>query len=174
MTDYVWYVSYGSNMLKERFMHYIEGGRFEGGGAWHEPCADTTPPLAVRAYDIPFDMYFGNSSGSWGGKGVSFLDITQPGQAKGVAYQITREQFEHVACQENGGCEPAYSHGWYDTVVSLGELDGYEVVTITNSEVRDYNEPSEAYLQTLHRGLRENYPEMSDAEIEEYLGGCQR
>ena len=27
--DYIWYVSYGSNMLYERFLTYIEGGAFE-------------------------------------------------------------------------------------------------------------------------------------------------
>lgn len=27
--EYVWYASYGSNMLYERFMHYIKGGYCE-------------------------------------------------------------------------------------------------------------------------------------------------
>lgn len=172
--DYVWYVSYGSNMLRERFMHYIEGGSYEGGGACHDPCEDRTQPLAVKTYDIPYDMYFGNSSGSWEGGGVSFLDITKPGSVKGVAYLITREQFDHVAQQENGGCEPEYSVNWYNTVVTLGEMDGCEVVTITNDSVRPYNEPTEAYLDTLKRGLRENYPEMTEEEIGEYLDECRR
>lgn len=172
--DYVWYVSYGSNMLKKRFMCYIKGGSFEAGGAEYEACDNLTEPLDIRACEIPYDMYYGNRSGSWGGKGVSFLDITKTGAAKGVAYLITREQFDHVACQENGGCRPEYSNGWYNTVVSLGTMDGCDIVTITNDELREYNEPAEAYVDTLNRGLRENNADMSDEMIGEYLMSCNR
>lgn len=167
--DYVWYVSYGSNMLRERFLHYIMGGAFEHGGASHAPCADQTKPLVDRTFAIPYDMYYGNESGSWEGGGVVFLDLTKPGRAKGVAYLITREQFEHVAREENGGCSPERSHGWYNTVVSLGMLDGIEAVTITNETRRPENEPTQAYRDTIRRGLQEHYPEMTDEEIEEYL-----
>lgn len=167
--DYVWYVSYGSNMLRERFLHYIMGGAFEEDGASHAPCANQTWPLAVRTCDIPYDMYFGNESGSWEGGGVAFLDITKPGRAKGVAYLITREQFEHVAHEENGGRSPEYSVNWYNTVVSLGMMDGIEAVTITNDTRRLENEPVQAYRNTLRRGLQEHYPEMTDEEMEDYL-----
>ena len=141
--------AYGSNMLRERFLCYIKGGAFEAGGADHKPCDDPTEPLAVKAVEIPYDMHFGNNSPSWESKGVSFLDITRPGSAKGVAYLITREQFEHVACQENGGCPPEGSINWYNTVVELGTLDGCDVVTITSDTVRPCNAPAAAYLDTL-------------------------
>ena len=167
--DYVWYVSYGSNMLYDRFIHYIKGGAYKGGGACHEPCEDVTPPLAVRCCDVPFDMYYGNSSGSWDGGGVSFLDITKPGHAKGVAYLITEEQFRHVSCEENGGVAPEHSIGWYNKVVDLEMMDGIRTVTFTNDELREYNEPADAYMDTLAKGLRENYPEMTEEEIGEYL-----
>ena len=42
--DLVWYVAYGSNMLYERFMCYINGGQFRDNGRDHEICLDTTPP----------------------------------------------------------------------------------------------------------------------------------
>ena len=161
-------------MLKERFMHYIEGGSFEDGGACHRACADRSAPREVRTYDIPYEMYFGQSSGSWGGKGVSFLDLSRPGFAKGVAYLITREQFEHVAKEENGGIEPEESRGWYNKVVELGTMSGHDVVTITNDAGVYSNDPSEAYLHVLARGLEENYPDMSRDEIDNYLNGCRR
>lgn len=82
--EYVWYVSYGSNMLYERFLHYIKGGSFRG-SRYRRPCADQSLPLAVKTVEIPYDMYFGNESGSWRGGGVSFLDVTQKGKALGVA-----------------------------------------------------------------------------------------
>ena len=168
--EHVWYVSYGSNMLEKGFLRYIRGGSF-GPSAYREPCEDTSLPAAVRTVEIPFDMYFGNLS-SWGG-GVSFLDTTKKGHALGVAYLITKEQFEHVACEENGGRCPGGGE-WYEDIIDLGTMDGFEVKTITNSELRDYNEPSFKYLDALAKGIRENWPEMSDNEIKDYLYSCVR
>ena len=172
--EYIWYVSYGSNMLEERFLCYIEGGCFEDGGSYNEPCQDTTRPLEKRAIDIPYDMYFGNTSGSWNGCGVSFLDTTKEGHALGVAYLITREQFEHVAAEENCGRFPNGTGYWYENIRNLGEMDGFEMVTITNDELRPYNEPCEEYLNTLKRGIMENWKEMSEEDIENYLDSCIR
>ena len=172
--EYIWYVSYGSNMLEERFLCYIEGGCFEDGGSYNEPCQDTTRPLEKRAIDLPYDMYFGNTSGSWNGCGVSFLDTTKEGHALGVAYLITREQFEHVAAEENCGRFPNGTGYWYENIRTLGEMDGFEMVTITNDELRPYNEPCEEYLNTLKRGIRENWKEMSEEDIDNYLDSCIR
>ena len=173
--DYVWYVSYGSNMLKERFLCYIEGGSFEG-SRYHPPCRDTSHPLAVRTFDIPYGMYFANRSGSWEHGGVSFLDMTTDGHALGVAYLITREQFEHVAAEENTGRFPSEdeSWGWYENIIPLGTLDGFEVKSVTNRGLRPYNRPCDAYRNTLRRGIRQNWPEKSDEDIEDYLDECIR
>ena len=168
--EHVWYVSYGSNMLEERFMRYIKGGSYEG-SAYREPCKDMSPPAAVKTLEIPFDMYFGNLS-SWGG-GVSFLDTTKKGKSLGVAYLITREQFEHVSCEENGGRCPGEGE-WYEDIIDLEPIDGIEVKTITNNDLRPYNEPSQRYLDTLFEGIKENWPEMSDNDIWSYLANCMR
>jgi gamma-glutamylcyclotransferase (GGCT)/AIG2-like uncharacterized protein YtfP len=168
--EHVWYVSYGSNMLGERFMRYIKGGSYEG-SAYREPCKDMSPPAAVRTLEIPFDMYFGNLS-SWGG-GVSFLDTTEKGKSLGVAYLITRQQFEHVACEENGGRCPGEGE-WYEDIIDLEPIDGIEVKTITNNDLRPYNEPSQRYLDTLFEGIKENWPQMSDNDIWSYLANCMR
>ena len=168
--EHVWYVSYGSNMLEERFMRYIKGGSYEG-SAYREPCKDMSPPAAVKTLEIPFDMYFGNLS-SWGG-GVSFLDTTKKGKSLGVAYLITREQFEHVSCEENGGRCPGEGE-WYEDIIDLEPIDGIEVKTITNNDLRPYNEPSQRYLDTLFEGIKENWPQMSDNDIWSYLANCMR
>ena len=171
--DYVWYVSYGSNMLGERFKCYIEGGDYEG-SRYHPPCEDTTPPVAVKAIDIPFGMYFGNVSTSWHGSGVSFLDVSEKGHALGVAYLITRKQFEHVVFEENSGRYQREGWGWYEDTIDLDPMYGFEVKTITNGKVRDYNDPFPAYLDTLRNGIRENWPQMSEEEIDDYLNDCIR
>jgi len=170
--EYVWYVSYGSNMLYERFLCYIQGGSYNS-SRYHPPCSDTTLPQAVKTVEIPYDMYFGNMSGSWN-CGVSFLDVTKRGKALGVAYLITKEQFEHVCRRENDGRQPQEGYGWYEDVIDLGEMDGFEMKTVTNKNLRPYNDPNMAYLDTLYKGIRQNWPHMSDEEIEDYLEGCIR
>ena len=172
--DLLYYVSYGSNMLYERFMHYIRGGSFSGGGACHAPCADQSEPREVITVDIPYDMYYRGSFKAWGGKGVSFLDITKPGHAYGVAYLITREQFIHVSREENGGREPEDCPAGYNAVFQLEPIGGHEVWTISNYKTENFNDPSDAYLDTLKRGMLEHYPGMSEEEIDEYLGKCKR
>lgn len=169
--NYVWYVSYGSNMLIDRFLCYIKGGSYNGSRSL-PPCNDTSDPVEIKPYIIPRDMYFGYYSSQWDG-GVSFLDTTKPGKAYGVAYLITREQYEHVACQENGGYEPEDS-SWYNKRYSLGSEDGIEVLTLTNNGVTEYNMPSERYLEVIRDGIRQNYPDIAEDDINRYLSKCIR
>ena len=171
--EYVWYVSYGSNMLNERFMCYIKGGSFEG-SRYRQACSDATPPLAVKTFEIPYDMYFGNTSGSWQDCGVSFLDVTKKGHALGVAYLITKDQFRHVCAEENGGRAPEEGYSWYEDIIDLGVMDGFEVKTITNRNLRPYNEPCLEYKKILIRGIEENWPNMFIRDIEDYLDDCIR
>lgn len=154
--DRVWYVAYGSNMEQKHLMRYIDEA-----------------PIAKENFRIPYDMYFRNSSPRWEGMGVSFLDINKPGSAKGVAYLIPRDDFESLCCQENGGVEPEYSNGWYDTVVDLGLFKGIEAYTITNGKTGNYNQPATEYIEVLAEGLAENYPDMTAGEIIRYLLRCE-
>ena len=171
--DYVWYVAYGSNMLFKSFIRYIIGGSSEYGGSPKTACRDTTLPIEERAIDIPYDMYFGNKSISWNGSGVSFLDINKKGHALGVAYLITREQFDHVAAQENNGRFPGNGE-WYNCKKSLGKMDGYEMLTVTNDGLCKLNKPSEEYLIPLKLGIKKNWSEMSEEDINDYLDSCIR
>ncbi|HHY82812.1 MAG TPA: hypothetical protein GX505_09065 [Clostridiales bacterium] len=120
-------------------------------------------------YEIPFNMYYANRSGSWDNKGVSFLDISAPGKAYGVAYLISREQFDHIYKEENGGIIPKNTSTWYNKIITLGNLDGIDVMTFTNSKVLEKNLPSKCYLNVLAEGLRENYPHLDENEIWSYL-----
>ena len=171
--EYVWYVSYGSNMLKERFMHYIEGGSYKS-STYRQPCDDATHPLSVKTVEIDYPMYFGNSSGSWEDGGVSFLDTSKKGNALGVAYLITKEQFEHIAAQENGGRPPQEGYSWYEDIIDLGMMDGFKMKTITNRNIRNYNRPSKKYISTLVNGIKQNWPNMRYEDIWDYLNNCIR
>ena len=76
--------------------------------------------------------------------------------------------------QENGRRYPDGLVGWYKDIIDLGMMDGFEVKTVTNNLLMDYNDPSPDYLDTLHEGIRENRPEMSEGDIKNYLMGCIR
>jgi len=168
-SDMVWYVAYGSNMLEERLMCYINGTCFRNSTKKYPPCSDLTPPRAKMNYEIPFDMYYGMRSSGWENKGVSFLDSTRAGSALGVAYLITKEQFEHIYAMENGGKIPDEGKGWYGKKVLLGTFENIPVMTVTNHSVVDKNEAGDRYIEVLREGVMENYPLLDEKSIDDYL-----
>ena len=164
--DLVWYACYGSNLLEERFLHYLQGGTCRFNGRPYKACRNPSPPMDSQPFRIPYDMYFGNSSPSWDDGGVSFLDASRSGEAIGRVYLITKEQLAHVHTQEGKG------NDWYDTMVELGSLNGIPVRTFTNHARKEGTIPVEKYLHVLRLGLKETCPSMSDQEIAEYLQLC--
>ncbi len=170
--DLVWYAAYGSNMLEERLMCYINGTYFRNSRKKHDPCSDLTPPRAKMIYEIPFDMYYGKKSSGWENKGVSFLDATRPGRAYGVAYLMTREQFEHIYAMENDGYPSDTS--WYGYKLQLGIHEGIPVMTATNRGVVDQNGAGRLYLEVLKEGMMENYPLLDEKSIDDYLRSRNR
>ncbi|MCI2061486.1 MAG: hypothetical protein LKJ83_01780 [Eubacteriaceae bacterium] len=170
--DHVWYVCYGSNMLNERFLCYLKGGAFRECSNVLPACEDNADdPLQRMPYILPYNMYYANTSSSWNGSAVSFLDITKPGCAYGAAYLISKKQFRHVCRGENGGHDTENA-SWYNAVVSLGTFDGIDVATLTNSRRLDRRSPSYNYLEVLVEGIMENYNYINNAEAWKYVKGC--
>ena len=185
MKDLVWYASYGSNLLYSRFLWYIKGGYCKENGRYYKGCTDKTEPESeyIRPIPIHHELYFARESRSWGGKGVAFIKSQKEDRIKtlGRRYLITKEQFIQVVRQENGRLpdnprisidfEETIAHGqsminggWYSRVIYLGEEDDYPILTFTGFWDDDAicpNKPCEAYRETIERGLRETYPEMS-------------
>ena len=149
----VWYVAYGSNLLRERFLAYVEGRTFRG--KKHRGCADRTPPREEFAMTLPYRRYFAHRSTLWGG-GVAFLDVFSPGRTVGRAYLLTTGQFADVLAQENGWPDrTAKPKGWYRMTLGLGDLDGVPMRTITSMDRGPVHAPSEAYLDVIRRGEEE-------------------
>ena len=126
----VWYASFGSNILSERFACYLEGGRIEGMIRDMPGSRDPSPPTEWRRWDdLPHRLFFAHSSPTWDGGGVAFVDFGEdlgehlgdapetPSRdissvapetrrsALGVSYRlyrVTLEQFNDVLAQENG------------------------------------------------------------------------
>jgi hypothetical protein len=187
--ELVWYVSYGSNLSRARFMTYIEGGRSPGNDVVHRGCSDTTSPRDDVPVEIPQSLYFaGWSDRAWEGTAAGFitLDARAP-SALARAYLITPGQLAEVVTQENANIvnveevdldvEGARTHGhvrmlprgFYSELVYCGERDGHPMLSFTASQNRtDYNAPSAQYLRVIARGLQESHG-LSTRDVVGYL-----
>lgn len=187
----VWYVSYGSNLKRARFMAYLRGGRTPGNDVVHEGCADTSPPIDDVPLELPNSLYFaGWSDRVWGGTSGGFitLDVQAP-SALARAYLIARGQFLDVVRQENAnqaadlddfdrnlararrsGHTRLLPTGSYSELVYSGEREGHPLLSFTASVNRtDFTPPSAAYLGVIGSGLRECHG-LSTKQVVEYLG----
>jgi hypothetical protein len=166
----VWYVGYGSNLSKQRFHCYIEGGIPCFGRIQNkEGCLDKTLPIANKPIEIPYPLYFAlpddkKNTGNWGDGGVAFIDSTQKNSITYCRmWKITSDQYNCVKTQEG--------RYWYSHQIELGKDndDGLPIFTITNKDkLSNILRPSDNYLKTIAVGLKETY-EFSNEEITEYL-----
>ena len=169
--DYVWYVSYGSNLLGERFERYIRGGKCRFNGSYYTGCTDKSMPIKSVPVTIPFNMYYSNykRSSSWKNTAVCFLDISRPGMAYGRAYLIKKNQLDSIHRQEGNGAN------WYPEKVSLPEIDGIPAYTFANRTLKEsfpFSMVSAEYGIVLFKGMKETYPGMTDEDIYSYLESC--
>lgn len=173
---YVWYVSYGSNMCRQRLGCYLEGGQPEGASRTYPGARDRTPPRADAAVELPGRVYFGGYSPTWGG-GIAFYDHAQPGPSLARAYLITAGQFADIAAQEmrrEPGPDSVVERtlidglpagrfeagpGRYETLIALGQRDGASMYTFTSPGGIDdvpHADPTQPYLAMLCQGLQES------------------
>jgi hypothetical protein len=192
-TQRVWYASYGSNLRRQRFMCYIQGGVPEGRTEPNEGSRDKTPPSDSRPVPLNFDLYFAGSSAAWGNGGTAFIRRgSRSSIALGRMYLITDEQFNDVVLQENAKkvdgtrfvppfAELARKQKWvlpgnplYGGLLNIGSEGGYPVLTFTTARTDlQVNAPHENYVKTIASGIKETYPRMSNAEISKYLLGAE-
>ena len=186
----VWYVSYGSNLNRARFLAYLQGGRVAGNDVVYLGCADTSPPVDDVALELPHALYFaGWSARVWGGTSAAFTTLAaQSASTLARAYLITQAQFLEVVRQENGnraqvddfdvkleaarqqGHARMLATGSYTELIYCGERDGHPMVTFTASENRrDFTRPSAAYLHVIGSGLKECH-RLRSSEVVAYLG----
>ena len=182
----VWYVSYGSNMCAERLGCYLAGGVPTGASRGYPGCRDRRAPLRTTRYELAGGVYFATESAVWGG-GRAFYDPQLPGTAAARAYLITSGQFADITSQEmyrptgmnidltavlaTGRVE--LGPGRYETLLYLGDLSGYPLLTFTAPwHACDVcpTAPSAPYLRMLTAGLREAYG-WDNQRISRYLAG---
>jgi hypothetical protein len=169
MSAHVWYASYGSNLSRRRFEHYLTGGTPTGGRRRYPGARDRSAPSDDRPYHLPYRLRFGGASRTWGG-GMAFVDTTAAGRTLARMYRLTVGQFGDVHTQENGGdADPAdladlapgqavrAGRGNYPLVVCCGHVDAAPVLTFTCDEVPTATAPARAYLRTIAGGLAESH-----------------
>lgn len=190
-SEYVWYVSYGSNMNARRLSCYLEGGCPPGAKRSYPGARDHTPPRGDAAVMLRGRLYFGLASTVWGG-GIAFYDHQSHGPTPGRAYLITVEQFADIAAQEMHRAPkpdnrleavvrsglPRGRHvagpGHYETLLRVGERDGAAMLTFTapgHAAEMDVNQPSEAYLEMLSEGLAQSHG-WDRARSRRYFASC--
>ncbi len=172
----VWYVSYGSNMARDRLACYIGGGRPLGAAVTYEGARDDSPPRAEMGVELPGSLYFAGRSRVWGGGGMAFYDHDVPGPTPAKAYLVTAGQFADIAAQEMHRLpDPAdpieevalgmtedsrytAGPGHYETLIDVGHRAGMPMLTFTSPHGRDaveHTQPTDSYLAMLTTGLRE-------------------
>lgn len=162
--ELIYYVSYGSNMLEERFLCYLQGGKCRFNGINYKGCDNKSIYLSSKSIVIPCKMYYSKFSTSWRGS-VSFLS-EKAGKTYAKAYLITKEQFEQIKKQEGL---------WYSHELELESIDGFEARTFTSDielEHKNFNEVNDKYKTVLKMGLKESFNDLSDKEIKKYLESC--
>jgi hypothetical protein len=176
----IWYAAYGSNLSRERFDCYLNGGTPQGAKHRYPGCRNRSDPMQDRPTEIDTELAFGGTSLTWGG-GVAFVSPEDGHRTRVRMYLITLEQFEDVIAQENwlkvGDVklhEPLAEERIvgpehvYGVVVPLGELEGYPILTVTQHRGTREAQPTIPYVRHIAHGLREAHA-MSDDEIVDYL-----
>lgn len=183
----VWYVAYGSNVLKERFLTYLQGGPIPNSttGQRQDAARDSSLPTSDQPYAIDRTLFFAGSSSRWGDGGVAFLDAdTRPAsEVKGRAWRITLGQFEDLFRQENGlsdlvpiDFDNLVSAGrlevvdrWYGRVEVVGQIEGLPVLTLASPKLPADTAPAHiSYLAVIAEGLGQSWG-LTAEESADYL-----
>jgi hypothetical protein len=186
LQDKVWYASYGSNILEERFLCYIRGGKPKGAKTNYEGCRDKTLPADKEDFYICSELYFAQKSSNWDNSGVAFVRTLFEPQIStiGRIYLVTKGQLVDIARQETntkieltidfnkaikGGSCIFKKSSWYGNLLYLGQQNEYPIFTITNeNDLQPLTKPSKSYIKTISDGIKEAH-HFDEKTIFEYL-----
>ncbi len=156
------YASYGSNILKERFMYYIKGGIYRG--YKYKGCQNKKDPISLGYMFIPYKLYFAKASEKWNNGGVAFITPYKIDKEELFTlvrlWEIEEDQFNDIWDQEG--------KRWYNTKMFLGEENGKKIYTFTGDWEDEINLPSDEYLKVIKKGVRE-ITNWNDNKIKKYL-----
>jgi hypothetical protein len=171
----IWYTSYGSNLLAERFHTYLTGSDASSPFGANPAAPSTELPAEDRWLRLEHALYFAGVSERWTGSAAFVSLEVGSGESIAHAYLIEEQQFAHLVEVENAVDDiDAASlssvdigsvlhldidhrgdtfRGKYDAILRLPDIDGIPAVTVTSSIVRERGVPVNRYLDTIRRGL---------------------
>ena len=172
--EHIWYASYGSNILEERFHCYIQGGNPKGSSTSYHGCKDKTLPIDNKDFYISSELYFAKKSvNSWNSGGVGFIS-NEFGNESTLSriYLITKQQFVDVLKQEcnidqemeidfdsiiSNGSIVLKETKWYNKIIYLGNQSEKPIFTFTHhgDYFDEINKPDENYLKIIMEGIKE-------------------
>ncbi len=170
----VWYAAYGSNLLRARFLTYLQGGTIPNAtdGRLQRGAQDTAAPSDDRPLELRHQLVFAHAARRWGQGGVAKLSLeASPAVTTHArAWRITIGQFDDVFAQENRQDGPAgidveqcLRDGrldiWptrYGTILHVGTIDDEPVLTFTGTTAAGDLRPAHlSYLRVMAAGLGE-------------------
>ncbi|WP_096438588.1 hypothetical protein [Alteribacter populi] len=171
---YVWYCSYGSNLNRNRFLCYIQGGTPRGSEKEEVGCRDKTLPKKDQPFMISYPLYFKGYSSRWGGSAaVIGHKRNENYKTLGRMYLITEEQFMDVVKQENNGLyfsvdlaevrqkgSKVFNRSRYGCIMHLGDEGELPIFTFTSHNDMSegvFKSPSAEYLETIIIGINQTY-----------------
>ncbi len=150
----VWYFSYGSNMLFERFKLYIVGGNSPLVGRSYVGCSNKNLPNKIEFLKIPHELYFAKSAPFWDGGAIAFIK-SKPSASKfsyGKAYLISKDQFFEIINQENTQFSSKYLSKSYSEMIDFEELKKSKYI-----EIGPQDENIE-YGKVMYLGNKDKFP----------------
>jgi hypothetical protein len=185
-TDYIWYASYGSNLSRERFMCYIDGGKPKNSTKIEKGCNDKTPPKDDRPHRIKHALYFARISKKWNNGGSCILSVKHDENkiTLGRKFLITVEQFLDIVSQNNGvdnieidfenvikKGSKSINDSLSGNILYLGDEDGYPIFTFTSHfDEIEYVRPDILYLATIGAGVKGTF-NMTTEQLTDYFMG---
>ena len=146
ISNYAWYVCYGSNLLRERFDYYLK----------------KTKGVVYAEKKIIFDgeLYFAKKSVKWENGGVAFVDLdNKRKKIYGYAYLLDLDQIDKISFEEGR---------WYPKQFIKIDEYGIDMYTVNGNYSGEINKPCLAYAEIIAAGLKQRY-NLSDKEIINYL-----
>lgn len=186
--EYVWYLSYGSNINYKRFMCYILGKKFLPTSRKPARCSDATPPKDIKYHIFNNPLLFVEKAKQWDDMGVAIIntETNENITTYGKMYLITKEQFRHVTKEENGGIIDNENFSFTKEgltpqiikknkrcglLLNVGKHEGFPIYTFTSSKnisKMDINRPSKKYIKAISQGIKEGY-KLSNEQIVDYF-----
>ncbi len=146
LSDYAWYVCYGSNLLQERFDDYLE--RING------------QAYAQKPYMLNGEIYFAKKSGKWDSKGICFIDLNENGHRSYCwAYLVEKNRIHDIKEKEG--------KLYLEEFLGFDEY-GIPAYTVTGKYRDDPREACIDYLTVIAAGLSQRFG-LSQNEIRKYL-----